>query len=268
MKGLDYMEQNKKPIIIAIANEKGGVAKTTSAINIGAGFASKGKKCLLIDLDSQTHLSDWLEFEFDGKPTISEFIYQTVANFVINPSDFVRHNKKLNLDYIPATQMCSGVVTTLGVDSDSTTVLKRMLSDGFFNRYDYIIIDCCPSLDLRVTNAIVCADKLLIPVQTDPMAYKGTDKMLNTFLRIKPNTDINTNVLILPTMFHTTIISNTVYEALIKSYGNMVLPPIPYRTSAVNTSATKSILIRRQSDDIGKAYMKVVNCFMGGEKND
>lgn len=261
------MEQNKKTTIIAIANEKGGVAKTTSAINIGAGFANKGKKCLLIDLDSQTHLSDWLGFEFDGKPTISEFIYQTVANFNVKPVDFIRHNNRLNLDYIPATQMCSGVVTTLGVDSDSATVIKRMLSVEFFKQYDYIIIDCCPSLDLRVTNAVVCADKLLIPVQTDPMAYKGTDKMLNTFIRIKPTANINTDVLILPTMYHNTIISKTVFDALIKSYGDMVLPPIPYRTSAVNTSATKSILIRRQSDDVGKAYMQVVNYFIGGENN-
>lgn len=260
------MKQNKRTIV-AIANEKGGVAKTTTAINIGAGFASKGKKCLLIDLDSQTHLSDWLGFEFDGKPTISEFIYQTVAKFAVNPADFIRHNENLNLDYIPATQMCSGVVTTLGVDSDSTTVIKRMLNDKYFSDYDYIIIDCCPSLDLRVTNAIVAADKLLIPVQTDPLAYKGTDKMLNTFLRIKPSASVKDDVLILPTMFHNTNISKDVYSALCQSYRDIVMKPIPYRTSAVNTSATKNILIKRQSDDVGKAYMKVVEFFIGGKNN-
>ena len=97
------MEQIKKPTIICIANEKGGVAKTTSAINIAAGLSLRGKKVLLIDIDSQTHLTNWLDFTFDGKPTIAELIYQTVAQFPINHEDFIRHNEKLNLDYIPAT---------------------------------------------------------------------------------------------------------------------------------------------------------------------
>ena len=66
------MEQIKKPTIICIANEKGGVAKTTSAINIAAGLSFRGKKVLLVDIDSQTHLTNWLDFTFDGKPTIAE----------------------------------------------------------------------------------------------------------------------------------------------------------------------------------------------------
>ena len=83
------MEKNKKPTIICIANEKGGVAKTTSAINIAAGLSVKGKNVLLVDIDSQTHLTNWLDFTFDGKPTIAELIYQTVAQFPINHADFI-----------------------------------------------------------------------------------------------------------------------------------------------------------------------------------
>ena len=262
------MEQNKKTKIIAIANEKGGVAKTTSAINIAAGLSIKGKKVLLIDIDGQTHLSDWLNYEFDGQPTISEYIYQTVAKFNVTPSDFIRHNETLNLDYIPATQMLAGVVTTLGVDADSATVFKRMFSHEYFSKYDFIIIDCGPTLDLRVTNAVICSDLLLIPVQTDPMAYKGTDKMLNTFLRIKSSADISKNVLILPTMYHKTNICKEILEALVESYGNIVLSPIPYRTSAVNSSALKNVLITRASDEVGKAYNKVVDYLIGGDCNE
>ena len=70
------MEKNKKPTIICIANEKGGVAKTTSAINIAAGLSLRGKKVLLVDIDSQTHLTNWLDFTFDSKPTIAELITQ------------------------------------------------------------------------------------------------------------------------------------------------------------------------------------------------
>ena len=120
------MEQIKKPTIICIANEKGGVAKTTSAINIAAGLSLRGKKVLLIDIDSQTHLTNWLDFTFDGKPTIAELIYQTVAQFPINHEDFIRHNEKLNLDYIPATPMLAGAVTTL--HADLTTFPRRRCS--------------------------------------------------------------------------------------------------------------------------------------------
>ena len=181
------MEQIKKPTIICIANEKGGVAKTTSAINIAAGLSLRGKKVLLIDIDSQTHLTNWLDFTFDGKPTIAELIYQTVAQFPINHEDFIRHNEKLNLDYIPATPMLAGAVTTLHADqTDETTVFTRIFSDNYFAKYDFIIIDCCPSLDLRITNAVICSDILLITVQADPIPYQGTDKMLKTLLRMKP----------------------------------------------------------------------------------
>ncbi len=262
------MEQNNKKTIIAIANEKGGVAKTTTAINIAIGLTSKGKRVLLVDLDSQSHLSEWLDFSFDGKGTISEMIYQTVAKFELNPDDFIRYNEKHNIDYIPSTQMLSGIVTTIGMDADSSTVMKRMFENEYFNRYDYIIIDCSPTLDLRVTNAIVCSDKLLIPVQCDPLAYAGTDKMLKTYLRIKPTAKIENEVYILPTMFHQTQIANAVLDGLKGSYNNFVLNEIPYRTSAVNSTALKTVLVNRQSDDVGKAYMEVVDTILGGKENE
>ena len=262
------MEKNKKPTIICIANEKGGVAKTASAINIAAGLSVKGKNVLLVDIDSQTHLTNWLDFTFDGKPTIAELIYQTVAQFPINHADFIRHNEKLNLDYIPATPMLAGAVTTLHADqTDETTVFTRIFSDVFFTEYDYIIIDCCPSLDLRITNAVICSDILLITVQADPIPYQGTDKMLKTLLRMKPTANIGEDVLILPTMAMNIQVSKAVLEAIYASYGNMVLPAIPFRASVKNSSAEKTVLVKRRSDDVGKAYMNVVDALIGGEHN-
>lgn len=259
------MDKKRKNTIIAIANEKGGVAKTTSAINIAAGLSLRGKNVLLIDIDSQTHLSNWLEFVFDGKPTIAELIYQTVAQFPINHSDFIRHNDKLNVDYIPATPMLAGAVTTLKADQiDETTVFSRIFSDGYFSKYDYIIIDCCPSLDLRITNAVICSDILLITVQADPIPYQGTDKMLKTLLRMKPTANIGEDVLILPTMAMNIQVSKAVLEAIYASYGEMVLPSIPFRASVKNSSANKTVLVKRMSDDVGKAYMKVVDVLIGG----
>ena len=130
------MEQIKKPTIITIANEKGGVAKTTSAINIAAGLSLREKNVLLVDIDSQTHLTNWLDFTFDGKPTIAELIYHTVAQFPVNHDEYIRHNDKLNVDYIPATPMLAGAVTTLKADqSDETTVFSRIFSDDYSQRW-------------------------------------------------------------------------------------------------------------------------------------
>ncbi len=207
------------------------MAKTTSAINIAAGLSLRGKKVLLVDIDSQTHLTNWLDFTFDGKPTIAELIYQTVAQFPINHDDFIRHNEK------------------------------------FFTKYDYIIIDCCPSLDLRITNAVICSDVLLITVQADPIPYQGTDKMLKTLLRMKPTANIGEDVLILPTMAMNIQVSKAVLEAIQTSYGSMVLPAIPFRASVKNSSAEKTVLVKRRSDDVGRAYMNVVDVLIGGEIN-
>ena len=262
------MEQIKKPTIITIANEKGGVAKTTSAINIAAGLSLRGKNVLLVDIDSQTHLTNWLDFSFDGKPTIAELIYHTVAQFPVRHEEYIRHNDKLHVDYIPATPMLAGAVTTLHADqTDETTVFARIFADDFFKKYDFIIIDCCPSLDLRTTNAVICSDILLITVQADPIPYQGTDKMLKTLLRMKPTANIGEDVLILPTMAMNIQVSKMVVEAIYESYGKMVLPPIPFRASVKNSSANKTVLVRRTSDDVGRAYMNVVDKLIGGEKN-
>ena len=92
--------------------------------------------------------------------------------------------------------MLAGAVTTLHADqTDETTVFTRIFSDNYFAKYDFIIIDCCPSLDLRITNAVICSDILLITVQADPIPYQGTDKMLKTLLRMKPTANIGEDVL-------------------------------------------------------------------------
>ena len=120
-------------MIISVANQKGGVGKTTTVLNIGAGLAKVGKKVLLIDADPQNHLSRWLDFTPDEKPTLSDMIYQNVSGVQINAvQDFIRTNKKLNVDYIPASPIMSGAVTILGLDGDSQNVLSRIFKQPYF----------------------------------------------------------------------------------------------------------------------------------------
>lgn len=253
----------KKTTIISVANQKGGVGKTTTVLNIGAGLAKANQKVLLIDLDSQNHLSRWLGYiTSDGKPTVSELIYQEVSGINSNNYEqYIRHNKQESVDYIPSNHMLSGVLGILGADSDSVNVLKRVFDNDFFAVYDYIIIDCQPSLDLLVSNALSACDKLLVPVQADLLAYEGVNQMLQTYQRVKQITDISDFILgVLPTMYDKrTVISNEILQALNESYGDYVIePPISYRVEAKNSSATRTSLVNQKHSVVGDEYMQVV----------
>ena len=253
-------------MIISVANQKGGVGKTTTVLNIGAGLTKVGNHVLLVDADPQNHLSRWLGFIQDNKPTLSDLIYQEVSGVKTNNySDFIRRNKVENIDYIPATSIMSGAVTILGLDGDSQNVLNRIFKDSFFEKYDYIIFDCQPTLDLLVSNILKCCDKLLIPVQADPLAYEGVGDMLKKLQQIKQTNNTEKYILgMLITMYqkHTNI-SHAVQEALVASYGEYVFEDyIPLRTEAKQSSITKESLIKYPKSDVGQSYMNVVNKIM------
>lgn len=262
--------KTKKPIIIAIANQKGGVAKTTTAINIGVGLVMNNKKVLLIDTDNQSHLSRWLGYTQDGKPTISELIWQTVSKNKQLILEAIRHSEIENIDYIPSNFMLAGIISILGTDSDSTGVFSRLFADETFKDYDYIIIDCPPTLDLLVSNALKACDKVLIPVQSDYWAYEGVDQLLATLQRVKQTTNIEKFVLgMLVTMFNNrTNSAKAIVEALKDSYGNFVFDTaISYRDEVKVASITHKSLVGRKSSVTGQQYMAVVDEIIGKEDN-
>lgn len=258
--------------VIAVANQKGGVGKTTSVLNLGAGLAKRGKRVLLIDLDPQNHLSRWLEYvPGDGQPTVSELIYQEVSgirNAGFDP--FIRRNEKEKVDFIPANHMLSGLLSILGSDRDSQNVLSRIFQQDFFQPYDYLLIDCQPSLDLLVANALKAADRLLIPVQADLLAYEGTDDMLSTFQRVKQSAIAPYQIRMLLTMYQKhTKMSNAVWQALRDSYGDMVLEaPISFRAEAKNSTATRSSLVNISGSEVGRQYMKIVEQLLKEERHE
>ena len=242
--------KNTKTTMIAVANQKGGVAKTTTVINIGAGLAIRGKKVLLVDADNQSHLSRFLGFDSqDGQPTIAELIWQTVSKMKQPVTDAVRHSEQ-GIDYIPSNFMLAGILSILGTDSDSTGVFSRLFSDGAFEEYDYIIIDCPPTLDLLVSNALKACNKVLIPVQSDYWAYEGVDQLLATLQRAKQTNDIKPYVLgMLVTMFNKrTNSAKAIMDAMSDSYGSFVFEnAIAYRDEVkVSTIEHKTLVGRKK----------------------
>ena len=183
--------KNSKAKIIAVANQKGGVAKTTSVINIGAGLALKGKKVLLVDTDNQSHLSRFLGYDgTDGKPTISELIFQTVSKVMKPVSEAIRKSE-LGVDYIPSNFMLAGIISILGTDSDSTGVFSRLFSDGTFDEYDYIIIDCPPTLDLSLSTVprhLTCSFQMPLKLVTRCLSlFSLTFGLMRVSIRYSPH---------------------------------------------------------------------------------
>lgn len=249
-------------IKIALANQKGGVGKTTSVINIGIALAIKNKKVLLVDLDSQHHLSNWLEYKPDGKPVAGDLIYSAVAGLSINYADYIRHNSNNNIDYIPSTKLLAGLLSIIASDNDSSNVISHIFNAEYFNNYDFILFDCQPSLDLLVTNILKACDKLLIPVQADILSYNGVEDMIDTFTRVKNDTDIKKYLLgMLVTMYQSnTKHSATVYEALKSSYGDLVFDIyISFRTEAKNASAFHASSVSDKNSVVGKQYIAVAD---------
>ncbi|HEX3018000.1 MAG TPA: ParA family protein [Caproicibacter sp.] len=257
--------------IIAVSLEKGGVGKTTTTLNIGAGLTQLGQNVLLVDLDQQSHLSRWLDFEQDGKPTISELIYQEVSHIHSNNYvDFIRYSEKENVDYIPANKMLGGIYAILGADGESNTVLSRIFKNEFFSKYDYILFDCPTAVDnLLVSNALQCSTKLLLPVQAEVLAYESVPAMLRRYMAIKQTNNIIPYIQgILVTMFSgRTNMSNDVYKNLCESYHELVFKePIPMLQEARNSSETRSSLVTKKSSKIGQAYMATVEEIMRRNK--
>ena len=259
---------NSKAKIIAVANQKGGVAKTTSVINIGAGLALKGKKVLLVDTDNQSHLSRFFGYDgTDSKPTISELIFQTVSRVMKPVSEAIRKSE-LGVDYIPSNFMLAGIISILGTDSDSTGVFSRLFSDGTFDEYDYIIIDCPPTLDLLVSNALKACDKVLIPVQSDFWAYEGVDQILATLQRAKQASDIKPYVLgMLVTMYNKrTNSARAIMDAMNESYGEYVFETaIAFRDEVKVATIEHKTLVERKNSITGQQYMAVVEEIIGKE---
>lgn len=181
--------------IIALVNQKGGVGKTTTSINLASSLGYLGKRVLLIDLDPQSNSTTGLGI---NKAEINQSVYDVITN-TANIKDTIIKTKFKNLSIIPSLINLAGVDIELvqkGVYNEDFKIgdqLKNQI-ELIKDRYDYIIIDCPPSLGLLTTNALAASNSVLIPVQCEYFALEGVTQLLNTIIltqnKINPNLDI------------------------------------------------------------------------------
>ena len=234
--------------IIAILNQKGGVGKSTTAINLAAALGEMGKQVLLVDLDPQGNATSGLGIE---KNLIQQDIYDVLladvpVENVIIPDVYPE------LDLVPATINLAGAEVELVTEMARENRLKDSLGP-LKGKYDYILIDCPPSLGLLTVNALVAADKLLIPIQCEFYALEGVTKLLESMKRVKSRLNPSLDIFgVLMTMYDSrTILSKQVVDEVRNYFGKVVFnTPIP-RTVKISEAPSFGMPIT-QYDPHGK----------------
>ena len=241
--------------IIAFANQKGGVAKTTSTFNVGSMLAARGCRVLIIDLDSQASLTISAGLEpFEYENTIVNVLKKERSNIeesIVSLS--------LNLDIVPSRLELAQLEMELIGRSMRETILKRAL-EPIKDKYDYILIDCPPQLAILTINALSCCDEVVIPVKTDYLAYRGVELLVDTIEGIKSLINPKLKVLgVIATMYEKrSNDDNDILEALQDGYNvlgvikkSVAVKKAVYDGASVAHSAPKN--------DVAKEYAKVAD---------
>lgn len=212
--------------IIAVANQKGGVGKTTTTVNLAASLGVLEKKVLLIDADPQANATSGLGIDVE---TVEAGSYQLLEHTVAARQTIVKTDSP-NVDLIPAHIDLVAIEIEL-VDKDSREYMLKNALKGLQESYDYILIDCAPSLGLLTLNALTAADSVIIPIQCEYFALEGLGKLLNTIKSVQKihNADLDIEGLLL-TMYDARLrLSNQVVEEVQKHFSEMVFETIIQR---------------------------------------
>ena len=257
--------------VIAIANQKGGVGKTTTTSNLGIGLVKQGKKVLLIDADAQGSLTASLGIR---EPDRLEITLATIMASIINDEEIkpeygiLRHEE--GVDFMPGNIELSGLETSLVNVMSRETVLRTYIEQQK-DRYDYILIDCMPSLGMITINAFTSADSILIPVQAAYLPVKGLEQLIKTIGKVKRqiNPKLEIEGILLTMVDNRTNYARDISTLLIENYGSRVKifkESIPMSVRAAEISAEGvSIYQHDPNGKVASAYQSLTQEVLGNE---
>ena len=242
--------------VIAISNQKGGTGKTTTCVNLGIGLASVGKRVLLIDADPQGSLSISLGY---AEPDEIDQTLSTLMIHIVNEEDYdiksvVIHHEE-GIDLIPSNIELSAMEISL-VNVMSRELILKQIIENVKEEYDFVIIDCMPSLGMITINALACADTVLIPVQAAYLPVKGLQQLIKTIRRVKQRLNPNLQIegILLTMVDCRTNYAKDICALVHETYSSMIKIfniEIPMSVRATETSAEGSSIY--QYDPKGKA---------------
>lgn len=253
--------------IIAIANQKGGVGKTTTAMNLAGSLGVLEKKVLLVDADPQANATSGVGHD---PKELKKGIYECLTQNILT-STAIKETTTPNLDILPANIDLVGAELELVNLEDREYRLQHILKK-ITNEYDYVIIDCAPSLGLLTVNALAAADSVIIPIQCEYFALEGLGKLLNTIKIVQQRLNIELEIEgLLLTMYDTRLrLSNQVVEDVKSHFQNMVFKTIIHRNVRLSESPSfgETIVMHDASSKGAINYLNLANELIKKEEKE
>jgi len=252
----------KRPRLLALANQKGGVGKTTIAVNLSCALAARGKTVLLVDGDSQAAATSWLMGPGEADPSLADVLMgeRSVEETAVELWE--------NLSLLPASGRLAVVEKTVAADPGPKLTLKTALADV---RCDFVLMDCPPSLGFLAVQSLAAASEVLAPLQTEPMALRGLANLQRLVgvirARFSPGLDVSG---IIPTMYDFRLrICREILWGLRERFGSKVLPPIRADVRLKEAPAHRQPIQRfAPSCRAAMDFEQLADCILSGGKED
>ena len=253
----------EKPTVIAVVNQKGGTAKTTTVENLGIGLAREGKKVLLVDTDPQGSLTISLGYPRPDELEITLFdlLNKTINEDSVTAGEGILHQAE-GIDLIPANISLAGLEVALVNTMNRERILKQFLEPVKGN-YDYVLLDCMPSLGMLTVNALAAADAALVPVQANYLSAKGLEQLLQTINKVKRqiNPKLRIEGILLTMVDGRTNYGKEISSLIRDTYGGHIKifeSEIPRSVRAAEISAEgKSIFLHDPKGKVAEAYQNL-----------